>query len=208
MSYLEFLYQQAMYMQKRWWVFQAVILGAIWWLLYSTRQSQQLQRSTAILVPLFAVMIMPEIWKNRANDSMEIEGTAYFSLRQIYAARMLLFALVDTLLLSCFFVAAAFTLKLTLQEIMLQFFLPFNVTVCICFRTLCSRRENPEYLAVALCLVWTAVWGMMIMKENIYHAITTPFWAISLIGSLLYLVYSVRRTLETCESYWEVHPSC
>ncbi|MDM8211473.1 RNA polymerase sigma factor [Mediterraneibacter glycyrrhizinilyticus] len=44
---------------------------------------------------LFAILIIPELWKNRANCCMEIEGSTYYALRQIYSARILLFGLAD-----------------------------------------------------------------------------------------------------------------
>ena len=47
---------------------------------------------------LFAILIIPELWKNRANCCMEVEGSTYYALRQIYSARILLFGLADILL--------------------------------------------------------------------------------------------------------------
>lgn len=58
------------------------------------------------LAPLFVVLVLPELWKNRSSGALEIECTAYYSLRQIYAARMVLFGLVDLALLTLFFSAA------------------------------------------------------------------------------------------------------
>lgn len=205
-SYLEFLFEQSAYIRKYWWVMQAAILMVLWWILCTTKSSYMVWRSMGILAPLFGVMILPELWKNRTCGSMEIEGAAYFSLRQIYAARMLVLGLADTLLLSVFFVSASVVLKIALWDLMVQFFLPFLVTVCICFRTLLSRGS--EYSAAAFCLMWSAIWGLVISKEPVYQAVAEPVWGLCLMASCLYLCWSVRRTLKLCETYWEVNPSC
>lgn len=51
---------------------------------------------------LFAVLIMPELWKNRNTGAMEIEGTTFYTLRQMYAARIMAFALADGFILGIF----------------------------------------------------------------------------------------------------------
>mgnify|MGYP006990195710 CR=1 FL=1 len=49
------------------------------------------QRILGVVASLFIILIIPELWKNQTYQSMEIEATSYYSLRQIYAARMSLF---------------------------------------------------------------------------------------------------------------------
>lgn len=56
--------------------------------------------------PLFALLILPELWKNQSSHTLEIECTTCYSLRQIYGARIFLFALVDITLLSIFSLTA------------------------------------------------------------------------------------------------------
>lgn len=82
------------------------------------------------LAPLFAILLIPELWRNRHSASMEIEGAALYSLRQIYSARMLLFAMTDTLFLTVFCGLAACTTRATASELVTQFFFPLCVTCC------------------------------------------------------------------------------
>lgn len=201
-SWMEFLFWQASYVQKRWWVFQAVILAALWRFL-TAASGIYLQRSIGVLSPLFVVMLLPELWKNRSAGSVEIEGAAYYSLRQIYAARMFLFAMVDILLLSVFFAVSSLTVSMTIGEMVVQFFLPFNITCCICFHTLYSRWFESEYFAVVLCMVWTAVWCLGILRKNVYEMISGRIWMGAVIISAVYLCYSACRVLKNCEGYVE-----
>ena len=48
-----------------------------------------------VVATLFVILIIPELWKNRSCECMEIEATSYYSLKQVYATRMLLFGVTD-----------------------------------------------------------------------------------------------------------------
>ena len=60
-------------------------------------------RILGILSIVFADLIIPEIWKNQRYSVMEVEGAAFYTLRQICAARILMFAAVDLLMVTVFF---------------------------------------------------------------------------------------------------------
>ena len=81
----EFILQQAKFIKKRWWILQALVLVGLWAILKYGDSTYPVQRSIGLFAPLFALLILPEIWKNRTADAMEVECTARFSLRQIYA---------------------------------------------------------------------------------------------------------------------------
>lgn len=205
-TWMEFLFQQAAYIQKRWWFAQAAVLCLLWWMLFQTDSSIYIRKGMGVLSSVFAVFLLPELWKNRSSESMEIEGAAYFTLQKIYAARMTLFGMVDLLLLSVFFMTVAFTVRIGIGEMILQFFLPFDVTCCIIFRSFCSRRVKTGYFALMSCIVWIAVWAI-VLKESIYQMLSVPVWSGAAALSVVYLVYSIVRTWRCCEEYREVNPS-
>lgn len=193
LSNAEFLYQQSKYIKKRWWAGQGLLLAVLWLLLKYTESSYYIQRSIGVAAPLFVLMMIPEIWKNRSTGACEVECTTFYSIRQVYAARMILFALVDLVLLSLFLIAASSTAKLTAGELIIQFFVPFNVACCICFRLLYSKKENSELLALFFCMIWTAVWVQIVCKEAIYQVVSVPVWIAMLILSALYFGYSIWK---------------
>lgn len=197
-SWYEFLFIQASYIQKRWWIFQGMLLAVLWLFLSCLSTGIYMQRVMGVTAPMFVIMLLPELWKNRSSFSVEIEGAAYYSLRQIYAARMLLFVMVDVLLLSIFFAAASFTVKMTIAEAVVQFFLPFNVTCCICLRTFCSRKISSEYAAMAVCMVWAAFWCIVVLKESVYETVSLPVWAAAVAASLFYMCFCVHKILKDC----------
>lgn len=204
---VEFLYQQSRYIHKRWWVLQGIILLLIWCIMKYSNSDYYARTRMGIMAPLFVVLIMPELWKNRYTNAVEVECAAYFSLRQIYAARMILFALVDLLLLTAFSLTAVYTTQLSLREIMVQFFLPFNVTCCICFQTMYNKWFRSEILSMLLCMLWSVVWMLIVLKESIYNVISVPIWNILLIMSALYFGYCIYRGQRECNGIWEVEQS-
>lgn len=199
LSWTEFLYRQSRYIDRRWWLLQSLLLLGLWLLLSSARTEPAMRRCIGAGAPLFAVLAAPELLKNRFSRSMEIECAARFTLRQIYAARLVCFALVDLLLLSVFFAAASLAAKLRTLELLTQFLIPFNVACCLQFRTLCSKRAGTELQGILGCLVYSLIWGLAVSNERLYALLSAPAWFVMLGLSLAWLAYCVARTEKECE---------
>lgn len=203
MSWLEFLYQQASYIQKHWWFAQGAVLLILWMTMFLSDSSIYTRRCMGILAPSFVILILPELWKNRSNGAMEVEGATFFSIKNIYAARMLLFGMVDVCLLSVFLITSTFVLQIAFMDILIQFILPMNVTCCICFRLLCSKGDDYVSSTLFSCLIWIAVWTLVVLKDSIYEHISTSIWCGMMILSVLYLCYSIWRVWKGSERYYE-----
>lgn len=203
-SYVDFFCGQVGYIRKRWWVFQILALMVLWWCIRNLSRRTDLQCVMGVMAAVFAIMLIPELWKSKAAGAMEVEGSTFYSLRQIYAVRMLAFGLVDVGFLSVFTVIASATTSIQGKEIIIYFFLPFTVTCSILFRTLCSRFMMSQTGAVVSSLLWITVWLFTVTNEQIYQSISVPVWMVLLLAAVLYLCYAVKRTLVVCESIWEV----
>ena len=202
----EFLFLQSRLIQKRWWILQGLLLAFVCLFLCHMETDYLIRRALALAGPLFVILILPELWKNRNCDAMEVECTTYYTLRSIYAARLTLFAGVDLLLLSVFFAAASLVARITLWEMMIQFILPFNVTCCICFRTLYAKRIRSEALAMLLCILWTGIWAMLIMSNAVYSVISVPIWIAALTASMLGMFHTLCQGREKWQQTLEVKP--
>lgn len=199
-SYFEFFYDQTRYIRKRWWGLQLLLLFLTGWFAYAVKDVQLIHPMLGIAASLFVIMVIPELWKNRSSNAMEIEEASYFSIRQIYSARLLAFSVVDGLLLTIFALTLSMTGRVIVEELIVQFFLPMTVTCCICFRSLCSRYAASEYMACALSLFWTFLWMQIVWNDRIYRVVAAPVW-VGICGiAALYLTYLVSRMLR--ESGW------
>lgn len=205
-SHAEFLHYQSKFIKKRWWALQGLLLAFVCFLLCYMETDYLIRRSLGLAGPLFVILILPELWKNRNFDAMEVECTTFYTLRSIYAARLTIFAVVDLLLLSAFFAGASVLAKITVWEMLIQFLLPFNVTCCICFWTLYSKRIRTEAFALLLCILWTALWSMLILNNRIYIAISVPMWIAALVISFGGMVYTLCRGQEKWQQTLEVKP--
>lgn len=192
-SYLEFMYGQIRFIQKKWWVLQFFALLFFALAIRGTKDPYWIQRVLCVAATLFGILAMPELWKNRSSNAIEVEEAAYYSIRQIYAARLLTFAVVDGIFMSAFAGIIAMTTPVGIWEIVIQFFLPMTVTCCICLRTLCSRHISTEYPACFLSLSVCFLWIEVIMSDKVYNRISTPLWIAVCCMALLYLTYVVRR---------------
>lgn len=205
LPYHSFLCIQFRLIQKRWWVLQTGVLALVWAALLPAQDNPYICRSFGLAATLFVILIIPELWKNRANCCMEIEGSTYYALRQIYSARLLLFGLTDILLVSLFCCMAAVSLRISLTELLIQFIFPMTVTACICFGIFGSRNQFNESAALGMCILWSALWWCILMDEELYSAITVPVW-ITLLGmAFLFLIITVCRLIRQCDDIWEVN---
>lgn len=206
-SHVEFLYQQSKYIRKIWWLIQAFLLTVLSLILLYSNSDFYVRRSMGVAAPLFVILVLPELWKNRSYDAMEVEGTTFYTIRQIYAARMTLFAGVDLLLLSAFFLGSSYFTRITILELLIQFVLPFNVACCICFQSLYGSRNNSEAFSILLCSIWTGLWVLVILSDAVYNAISVPVWLGLLAVSFAYMGHSIRKGQKTIYNTWEAKPS-
>ena len=135
---------------------------------------------------------------------MEVEGSTYYSLWQIYAARMLAFGVVDIGLLSVFTVVVSVTTSIQAKEMVIYFFLPFTVACCILFRTLGSGMAATQMGTMSLALFWMGVWLFVVTNEQIYLKVSIPAWGAMLLLAAAYLVFAVKKAVTTCENFVEV----
>lgn len=192
-SRLEFLLEQSRYVKKTWWLLQGALLAAVCLLLADMEADYAIRRCLGLAGPLLAVLVLPELWKNRSADATEVECTTLYTLRSIYAARLTLFAGMDLLLLSVFFAGASVLTRVTVWEMLIQFLLPFNVTSVICLATLYSRKIQSETSSMVLCLLWAAVWLLVMEQNEIYNAISAPLWVLALAASFCGLGWVILR---------------
>ncbi len=202
-SYFDFLLTQARTVQKRWWLIQAALLAALWCLLSLPGSARDVRTLTGAVAPLLAVAALPELWKNVSSRSTEVESASYFGLRGIYSARLTLFAVVDLCLLSVFCALALGSRRMVLAALIYELLLPFTVSCCICFSLLCSSRLRSEALAVALCMVYTALWSGVVMRRELYERVSAAVWAVLLLLAAAWLGYCLRRLIKSSENWSE-----
>ncbi len=204
-SYFDFLHMQARFIKKRWWLLQTAVLLFLWGNSFITQSYTTFYSNTAILIPVFVILIIPELWRSVHTKSWEVENSSFYTLRQIYSARLLLFGIVDLLMLSTFFAAASITLQISIYDIIIHCVLPFNITCCICFGILCSKRFCSEYIAISFCMIEAVIWHQIIINQKLYESVSEVIWLAGLCLSFIYLVFVIRRVIKTCSEKCEVN---
>ncbi len=200
----EFLISQFRLIRKRWWLLQMFLLSGAMIVLPCMQNKASVVRMLGVLGVLFVVLLIPEFWKNRSFDCMQIEGTCFYSLRQIYAARMFLFGITDLVLLTSFCAGVRGALGIVVELVLIQFVFPMLVAACICLGTLCIHVPLNEGAAVFGCLLWSVIWCVIILNEAVYAAITIPMWHVLFGSAVVFLSGIVYKTIHDCNQYWEV----
>lgn len=203
LSYREFLWIQFRLIRKKWWLLQLLLLLGTGMLLPLLQEEFFIQRGLSVAGVLFIILIIPELWKNKTNQCLEIEGTSYYSLRQIYSCRIFLFGIVDIALLTTFSLLLCKTLHLTLVALLSQFLFPATVTACICFGLLCSKHAVNETISMIFCILWSAVWWFLTANEKFYALLKLPVWIVLLGIAIFFLGGMIHKTLRDCTNDWE-----
>lgn len=204
MTYIEFIFSQIKYINKWWWLVQSVILAVTWYTLYQLRESSVVYRKAGVLIPLFVIAVIPELWKNIRYQAMEVEHASFYTLRQLYASRFITFGIVDLILLTIFFSLSAATLELPVMFFIIHFMVPLNITCCICFTMFCWRRGSSETIALLLCMVWNVIWYQMVGNDALFNQISTPIWIGIVVTSGVYGMISIWRILSANKANQEV----
>ncbi|MDE6853260.1 MAG: hypothetical protein K2J67_12405 [Lachnospiraceae bacterium] len=204
-SYFEFLLEQSKFIRKKWWGLQGSALILLWLLLQDSGSTEYMERTMGILATIFVILIIPEVWKNRKYSAVEIERTSFYSLRQICAARTILFAIVDSIMILVFFMVTFHTMQISIYKMVINFLIPFNVSSCICFRLLYSKWIDTEYVAVFISMIWIIIWSVIVSQDTLYQKIAEPIWLGFVLLSFGFLIYFIRKSWFICEEVWEDH---
>ena len=79
-SYFEFLYEQARFIKKRWWLLQGTVLAFLWfWMSRYAQDSAEMTRLMGVIAVVFVILIVPELWKNRKHGVGEIELASVYN---------------------------------------------------------------------------------------------------------------------------------
>lgn len=203
-SYFEFVLMQLRFIKKRWWFFQTIVLLLIWGDSFISQSHTTFYLNASIMIPVFVILIIPELWKNVHTKSWEVENSSLYTLKQIYSARLILFGIVDLLLFSAFFATASITLQISLYNMIIYCILPFNLTCCICFGVLCSKRFCSEYVAISLCMIGGAIWQIA-TNLKLFTFVAEVVWLVGTGLSFIYLVFVIFRVIKTCGEHCEVN---
>lgn len=206
LSRREFICNQFHMIRKRWWMIQLGALCLAWLLLSAEHEQFYIRREMGVFASLFIIILIPELWRNLTNHCTEVEISAYYSLHQIYAARILLFGAADVLLLTVFVSGTHWFLHIALVDLIIQFLLPMVVTACICFAVL-SKQSLNGWSAIGGCALWSGVWWAATANDKLYASIAIPIWLLVFALAILFLVVTVFRLLENCDKFMGVNLS-
>lgn len=202
-DFAEFIIFQMKIMRKRWWVLQAALLLLACQWLYISGDANYIYRGLSIFATLFVILIIPELWGNMKYKSMEIEDASLFNLRNVYAAKLIAFGIVDTIFLSFFCTAATQLQNVLFVDILKQFVFPVMIAATICMMVFSCRNPFSELTTVVICIVANLIWVTIVLNESIYCKITFWIWICLFAVSFLLIIYSVYKALNKNSKYKE-----
>lgn len=177
LSFAGFVIVQIQLMQKRWWMLQCVLLFLAGEWLRVSGDVSYIHRGFSIVGALFVIFIIPELWKNNKNGSVEIEESSLFSLRKVYAAKLIAFGLVDTLMLTVFCILTVQMNDIIFADLLKQLIFPVMIAAAICLTAFSHGGFFNEIAVIMVCLGANSIWMLVAVNETVYSQITPLIWA-------------------------------
>ncbi|MGN0273403.1 MAG: hypothetical protein ACI4DT_01275 [Chordicoccus sp.] len=187
-----FVLYQFRLMKKGWMILQAVLLIGIYVLLHFLGDLDACYRLVAVLSTLLIIFFVPELWREKREHSIDLINSCYYSIEELYAAKLLIAGLYDLLILSVFFIVTLTTSHVTVYRMILHFLLPMLVTACICLVCLSAGISN-YYITLSVCIAFSGLWYAVTSFPFLYRPISTAAWVVFLILSVVLLAVQIRR---------------
>lgn len=118
---------------------QAALLIVTFFLMNYLDDSEYLMRTLGTSSVLFIVMIIPEFWRNKESDSLQIEASCLYSLRQIYSARVFLIGVADVFMITLFLLVCCVGMRMQFMDIFGAVFVPNGRC---CWNLLCHVKQQ------------------------------------------------------------------
>lgn len=188
----EFFVSQIRYVKKRWWLMQTILLAVLYWYVVNQTQAVFVRQALGTGGTLLIVLAIPELWKNLACGTMDIEFASMYTIRHVYCVRLILFSSVDLMLITLFCWAVSAVDALAIWDLTIQFILPVNVTACICLTCLYFPKVKSQAFPLVLCFGFASLWQKMVINEMAFQGISISAWILGLTTSVAYLCACVK----------------
>lgn len=200
LNFAEFILLQLQIMQKRWWIFQIILLiFAGEWISISGNEGYT-HRGLSIIAALFIIAIIPELWKNKENRSFEIEESSLFNLRRVYAAKLIGFGVVDTVLLTSFCIMMMQLQNILFADILKQFVFPIMIAATICLMAFSHKRKFNELVTMLVCMTANILWMIVVVNEAVYYGITPWIWSCLFAVCMCLIIYYIYKAIYRSEN--------
>ena len=203
MDFAEFLIVQMKMMRKKWWLLQGLLLLLACGWLSASGDADYIYQGLSIFATLFVILIIPELWKNMECKSMEIEASAFFDLRKVYAAKLIAFGLVDTIFITFFCIITTQLQNILFIDMLKQFVFPVIIAATICMTVFSCRNPFNELVTMIICIVANLIWMAITFNEMIYSKITPLIWMGVFAFCISLIFYNVRKVLNQNSKYRE-----
>jgi len=195
LSFAEFLIGQANRIKKIWWLLQVLLLACITYVLHEEESYFSSKGNLSVCATLFIILLVPELWKNKEHKCVEIENSTFYSIRQIYTARLLVIGLVDVLIVTPFVLLLRKATGLGVNEIVIFFLIPMIATSAMVLILLSINKIHSQWITIVLCLVWAIFWWQITNLNTLYLKFMNSAWAIVFAVSIFILVIAIRNLI-------------
>lgn len=207
MSGFEFLFQQMLFLNKRYWLTQLIVFFvsafSLGFMNLNSGIGENKMVYCAVFAPLLIIFSIPELWKNISANAYEVENTTYYDLRKVYLSRLILVGMFDLIIATLLTGIIAHTNGFSAYTAIIYFFVPFNLNCCICFFVLCSTKMRSELIALSSCLIGAFFWYLLVRDYHVYELLGIKTWYLLLILSFVYLVFTGRKIVKSSRNYLE-----
>lgn len=196
----EILWGQMEYISPFFWLGEAFFF-LIFWILINSRmfeeaEARQILSFSSATIACVGIIGIHELHKSVAYKMAELEQVCFLNLRQVWAAKMVLLAGVNLILLAFVTISLTDRTSYLLYEAAIYILVPFLISNIIYFRLLLwkSTEQGVLYMAaVFLCMLFGLVPSFY---KDAYEKSCLWIWSVVLVLALLAAGIQVKKTLQ------------
>ena len=199
-TFLSFFLSQIAFIRKKVWLIQFVIFLSFSFLIIGKQEAASVLGAMTTLIPLILMTWTRELSRAFVYETVEVELSTHFTLRQAVLSRITIMGLVDLLALTVFGFGIAHEFSLEAPNVFMFLFVPFLITAFGCLFIL---NHLPAKCDSSCCATWcgavmTAAFYLANWEAEIYDAAMVIGWYIAFIIALTLAAIEFHLLLKKC----------
>lgn len=183
------------------WLIQFICFVYGLWQMTGSHDIESIRMLFAVLVPVLALYILPELYKTHICNMIELETACPHSPVKLVAVKLMILSVSNFTIVALISLAFGFYHQLNLLTVLAQGLIPLNIAISIFLLFFDFIKITSPYLMFASTI--TVATALILMQTSTLVNVIFDYWEVTLLTSCLILVILIVFTLHRIKNVKE-----
>ena len=194
-----FIYNQMKSISLFFWLIQFLCFAYVAWSIAKIENIEHIRTLFAVIVPVLALYILPELHKAHINNLIELESACAHSPAKIVGSKLMILSISNYIVITLISLAFGIFHKLNLMTVLAQGLIPFNIAISISLVVFDFVKLKSPYAMFGATILIAASLTLLpsragVIFEHWRVALPASFVALSVLTALtLYRISKVKE---------------